>query len=169
MQVTGKHLLNSAEYILRDRRQEQKNPGGVSGSAGTQARDTVQSSGTLESRLPGLQANLSTIQNDYSREQARYTYLTRYPDQVSAELRFGEAPLFPEFKPDMNTGELPSKVSNNMEKLMSALKGVQVEMENLYALNFNAPPEAAMDAAALVQNGGLKDLDPERVARLTRS
>lgn len=172
MQVSGKLLLNSAENILKERHQDKNRPTGA-GDSGARAASGTSTDGLsqspLESRLLKLQANLSTIQHQYTREQARQTYLKDYPDQVGPELKFGEEPLFPEFKTGMDLEGLKKDVSGQMEQLIRSLKGVQVEMENLYALNFNAPPQTNTDAARLLEQGGLKNLDPARVAHLTRN
>lgn len=171
MQVSGKLLLNSAENILKERHKENRPTG--AGESGTHAAKAGTSDGlnqtTLESRLLKLQANLSTIQHQYTREQARQTYLNQNPEQIGPELKFGDDPLFPEFQPGMNLEGLQKDVSGSLEKLIRSLKSVQVEMENLYALNFDAPPEARTDAARLLEQGGLRNLDPARVAHLTRN
>lgn len=173
MEITGKTLLNQAESILKDRRQDSRGAGGVRGSDGSIGRTSGRSDvsqTSMESRLLNLQSSLNQIQHDYSREQTRHTYLNNYPDRITSELRFGEEPLFPELLKDKaDPSELQRKVSHNMDQLMRALKGVQVEMENLYALNFDAPPTPIKDAATLLSNKGIKELDPSRVARLTDS
>ena len=177
MQVSGKLLLNSAENILKERHKDQRPAGTGAGDAAasrTKAEGLNQSA--LESRLLKLQANLSTIQHQYSREQARSTYLNQNPDQIGPELKFGDEALFPEIQaganPKPNLEGLQKDVSGALEKLIRSLKSVQVEMENLYALNFDAPLDSAAgpdSAARLMQEGGLRNLEPARVAHLTRS
>ncbi len=172
MQVSGKSLLNSAESILRDRKQD-RGPGPATGpelrASGRELGLESLQQGVLESRLLSLQANLSAIQRDYSREQSRHSYLTQNPSEINAELRFGEEALFPEFRAGMDLGQMRGQVGEAMERLVRALKSVQVEMENLHALSFEAPVTVqAGEAQQLVDRGGLKELDPERVARLTR-
>ncbi len=173
MQVSGKVLLNSAENILKERHKDQRPAGAQAGNAaGSQPAAEGLTQPTLERRLLKLQANLSTIQHQYSREQARQTYLDESPAQINPELRFGDEPLFPELpaSPDAEKlAGLRKDVSGTLEKLIRSLKSVQVEMENLYALNFDAPPKAEADAARLLEQGGLKSLDPARVAHLTRN
>lgn len=177
MQVSGKVLLNSAENILKERHKDQRPAGAgeTAASAGNKPAAEGLNQTTLESRLLKLQANLSTIQHQYSREQARQTYLDESPAQIAPELRFGDEPLFPEIQAGTNPNPeslagLRKDVSGTLEKLIRSLKSVQVEMENLYALNFDAPPKTDADAARLIeQQGGLKALDPARVAHLTRS
>ncbi|MCR9144810.1 MAG: hypothetical protein NXI24_21410 [bacterium] len=171
MQVSGKLLLNSAENILKERHKDQRPAGANAGDAAASRTGATEglNQSTMESRLLKLQANLSTIQHQYSREQARQTYLKESPQQITPELKFGDEPLFPEFQANMNLEGLQKDVSGSMEKLIRSLKSVQVEMENLYALNFDAPPEARTDAAALIEQGGLRNLDPARVAHLTRN
>jgi hypothetical protein len=171
MQVSGKLLLNSAENILKERHKEQRPAGAGTGDgkvARTGATEGLNQT-ALESRLLKLQANLSTIQHQYSREQARQTYLAETPEQIGPELKFGDEPLFPEFQSNINLEGLQKDVSGSLEKLIRSLKSVQVEMENLYALNFDAPPDARTDAARLMEQGGLRNLDPARVAHLTRN
>jgi len=171
MQISGKMLLNSAESILRDRREEAR--GRETGSARGNETDTdgridALQQGILESRLLKLQASLGNIQNDYSREQARFTYLTAHPEQMSQSLQFNNEPLFPELKDGVDPDVLRTKVSDRLTGLVRALKSIQVEMENLYALNFNSMPSANTNAETLISARALKTLDPSRVARLTR-
>ena len=173
MQISGKSLLNSAEGILKDR---QNDTGGATttpaDSKATQdnARTHRLSQGALEARLLNLQATLNKTQHDYSREQARHTYLTKHQDQVHKDLTFDDEPLFPELDSDnpMDMDLLKTKVFDNLNGLTRSLKSVQIEMENLFALNFQSPPSAGLDAAALLSSGAIKNLDPARVAKLTR-
>ncbi|MBX7057321.1 MAG: hypothetical protein K1X75_04600 [Leptospirales bacterium] len=172
MQINGRSILSSAEGILRDRKQERGPEASVSGIEAAGPResglDTLQQ-GVLESRLLRLQSSLGDIQRDYSREQARFSYLNSNPAEISADLRFGDQPLFPELARGIDPQTLRPEVQGAMERLIRALKSVQVEMENLNALNFGEPVAGSRpNAQALVDRGGLKELDPERVARLTR-
>ncbi len=175
MQISGKALLNSAENIIKERRQENQRSAGDGVGVGAKAGSTNSAEGlsqsSLESRLLKLQADLSGVQREYSREQSRSEYLNRNPEQISAALRFGEEPLFPELQDGQkpNLDALSKATADRMEHLMRSLKSVQVEMENLYALNFNGPSADSVDAARLLEQGGVKQLDPARVAHLTRS
>ncbi|MCB1324145.1 MAG: hypothetical protein H7A21_19810 [Spirochaetales bacterium] len=171
MEISSKTILNSAESILRDRRQEPRTPGGTSGSGRSEAaaQGTGMQQGALEARVLHLQSNLNRVQAEYSREQARMTYLRDFPDRINADLRFNDEALFPEASPGpIQRGEVERNVKTAMESLVLSLKSIQVEMENLYALNFEQKPIQPADAARLFENHGLKELDPARVARLTR-
>jgi hypothetical protein len=175
MQVSGKLLLNSAENILKERRQD--NRPAAAGASGGRAERSEGAGGLnqsgVESRLLKLQASLSTVQHQYSREQSRQMYLEQQPAQIGPELQFGGEALFPEYHPGMDLDELKLSVSGQMEQLVRSLKSLQVEMENLYALNFDAPPRSEAGdpemTRQLVEQGGLKNLDPARVAHLTRN
>lgn len=171
MQINGKTLLNSAESILRERHKENRAGGASSGAESSRSADALAeglAATPLEARLLRLQASLGAIQREYSREQARYSYLTQNPDEISPDLKFGDEPLFPELRAGFDPARLKDEVQGALDRLTRSLKGAQVEMENVYALNFNQPPDTAVDAARLLENNGLKDLDPARVARLTR-
>jgi len=169
MQVSGKTLLNSAESILRDRRQ---NPQSDRTGSDEQlevrgaGRGELFSQGVLESRILKLQASLSKLQNEYSREQARQAYLK--DGSNLAELHYNSEPLFPELETGMDRSAITTKVETSLFRLIRELKSMQVEMENLYALNYSALPDANFSAEDLAKNSGMKPLDPERVARLTR-
>lgn len=171
MQISSKHLLNSAEGILKDRRNVQKQTSGESGSSekAAAARPTGMTQGMIESRLLSLQDSLRDAQVRYSREQARYSYITQNPGEIDEKLTFQNEVLFPELAQGAKPQELEPKVAGAMEQLARSLKSIQVEMENLYALNFSALPRSDVDVGALFENKGMRDLDPGRVSRLTRN
>lgn len=171
MQISGKMLLNSAEGILRERRDESRGGKG-SGVGESDTTSSIKPEGinpdTIHVRLLNLQASLSGIQNEYSREQARHSYLSRTPEAINSSLRFNEDPLFPELETGISMKEIEERVASRLQELDRSLKAVQVEMENLYALNFNALPQPGLEPGELVKNQPVKALDPTRVARLTR-
>ncbi|MDH5656861.1 MAG: hypothetical protein OEZ34_13190 [Spirochaetia bacterium] len=170
MQITGKLLLNSAEGILKDRKQE--NSEIKNSKSSDQSSKTVSSAGigqtTIESRLLDLQNSISEIQNQYSREQTRYSYLTESPDEINENLKFNEKPLFPEYNQEFNPENAKIYVAKSMTELMQNLKKIQIEMENIHALKFKMNEDPASQAAFHVNQDAVKHLDPERVARLTR-
>ncbi len=172
MQISGKMLLNSAENILRDRKGEAAHrppPSGAENRKPDQGSLGGINQGVLQSRLLKLQASLRDIQHDYSREQARQAYVNQTPDKISPSLHFDGEPLFPELETDaMALTELRERITDRMRHLNRNLKGVQVEMENLYALNVSNPPGKIPGAVETLEAGALRDLDPGRVARLTR-
>src|SRR5690606_9738387 len=100
---------------------------------------------TLHARLLDLQANLNRIQNDYSREQARQSYL-KLPEQIHTGLLFSDKPLFPELEAGSTLGEVQTLVDGRLSELARSLKSVQVEMENMYALNFDGLPREGLNA-----------------------
>ncbi|MBL8020189.1 MAG: hypothetical protein JNM27_11035 [Leptospirales bacterium] len=163
MQISGKHLLSSAETLLRERRddraQSRRETGGRSSESGAFVQPAA-----LHGRLMQIQGNLAGMQNEFSREQARLAYLAD-PEAIAQEKPvFDGKPLFPES--DL-TG-LKDTVLARMDVLRKNLRTLQVEMENLVALG--APtPDSTLDARALLSRGGLNHVDPERVSRLTRS
>lgn len=171
MQISGKMLLNSAEGILRERRDENRG-GQDSGVGKSESSATLKPDGlnpdTIQVRLLNLQASLSGIQNEYSREQARHSYLSRTPEAINSSLRFNDSPLFPELETGISLREIEERVVSRLQELDRALKAVQVEMENLYALNFNALPQPGIEPGDLAKNQPVRALDPTRVARLTR-
>ena len=170
MQISASILLNSAESILRDRQREaqagemQEGQGNLTRAA--KNRNLISHS-VLESRLLKLQASLSSIQKDYSREQARLHYVTERPQDIDASLVYDNQPLFPEWK-GKATPEMQFGIKNGMDGLLRKLRRIQVEMENLYALNFNSLPKFTITSESLSQNPVLNELDPKRVAQLTQ-
>ncbi|MCE9598191.1 MAG: hypothetical protein K8S54_09515 [Spirochaetia bacterium] len=163
MQISGKHLLSSAETLLREKREERSQSRPESGSQAREAASFVQPA-ALHGRLMQIQGSLAGMQNEYSREQARLAFLAE-PDSIAVEKPvFDGKALFPET--DL-TG-LKDKVQSRMEVLNKNLRTLQVEMENLVALG--APThDSDLDARALLSRGGLNHVDPDRVSRLTRS
>lgn len=171
MQISARILLNSAENILRDRQRDAQNMEQRKTADTTGARPVRTeglSKGALESRLLKLQASLSHIQKDYSFEQTRLAYLTEAPQEINAELLFDGEALFPEWREGINAGEIENRARASLDNLLRNLKRIQVEMENLYALDFPAAPRMKVDAEALSKNNVMTDLNPSRVARLTR-
>ena len=78
-------------------------------------------------------------------------------------LQFDGAPLFPE----KDTGDLRGKITDRLDVLGKQLKSLQVEMENMVALGFK-PEEYKIDPK-LAHDTSMRPIDPDRVARLTRS
>ncbi len=172
MQVSSRVILSSAEGILRDRRGDNHPATGLSGPSDASARrspETLLRQDALNARILDLQAQLNRTQSQYSREQARHAYLTRFSGEISSSLVYDGEPLFPE----LANGRLPSgllpETQERLSVLTRSLKTAQVEMENMLALSFGARVPLAAEASELLRAGGLRDLDPERVAKLTRS
>jgi len=170
MQVSGKMLLNSAEGILRERSRN-----GGQAQAGISAGEEVKKSGAenvsqdgLQARLLKLQAELGRVQKEYSREQARQAYLQGDAGGIKKDLYFEDAPLFPEVGRNFDPAQLREKVEERMQSLSRNLKGIQVEMENLYALNYSSYRPNQIPDADSIGASSMKALDPDRVARLTR-
>ncbi len=171
MEITGKYLLNKAESILKDRKQEaraQKSESSSRTDSAHSSRSESVSQNALQTRLLNLQESLTNVQNDYTREQTRFAYLQEHPDQINSSLRFNDAPLFPELSQQTDLESLKQGVGEKVQSLLHTLKSIQVEMENLVALNFNAVPRSVQEARSLTDAQAMMQLDPERVARLTR-
>ena len=171
MQVSSRVILSSAEGIVRDRREDTRPTPGLTGSAGSaphRSPDTSLRQDVLQARLLDLEAVLNRTQSQYTREQTRNTYLTIQPDAVSRSLTFDGEPLFPELESGVAPGAILADTRDRMSRLTRAMKGIQVEMENLLALGSPSVVPKSLSAAELLGSGGLKELDPDRVARLTR-
>lgn len=156
MNVTGKMLLSSAETILRGRPQSTE---GGSLPPAPQAADMVTSqTSILQNRMLELSSRLKQTQADYTREQMRLSYLRN--GQLDRSVTIQDQPLFlPE---EMPGPELQEKVQVQLENLLHTLRSVQVEMENLSALNFRSGDSIRMTAQ------DFRSIDPARVAQLTR-
>lgn len=171
MNISTKSILSSAEGIIRDRHDDARRPA-ASPLANEPAKAVTSgnSLGTdsLHARLLDLQANLNRTQREFSREQTRKHYLTDGSRQLDSTLRFEGELLFPELqKGNPLPEQLLSRTDERMSELSRKLKGLQVEMENVMALNFQAPASRGITAEDL-HTGTMKELDPARVARLTR-
>ena len=167
MQISARILLNSAESILRDRQREaQSQPllQEASQTRGSVSRGELRQ-GVLESRVLNLQSSMGRLQKDYSREQMRLAYVTHFPDKMQENLLFDGEPLFSDLQKSQNPARLEEGIRMNLEGLLQNLKRLEVEMENLYALNGNLPRFASSVEA---RSELLNNLNPERVARLTQ-
>lgn len=168
MQITGKQLLSSAEGLMRD-----KKDGPVVGSkreenSTQETGRSVNTGSSIEARIMGLQADMARIQNSYSREQARQNYLND-PEVNHSELTYEGEPMFPEALAGQSVEGLRETVNTSVEELRQSLKSMAVEMENLFALNIQSDSKFSMDPQNLMAEGSLKDIDPNRVAHLTRN
>lgn len=171
MQISSKVLLNSAEGILKERKKE-----GASDQTSTESGDKNRISdsllsvnpGELQARLMKLQSNLGNTQDELSKEQSRQAYLQNDPQGINASLKFNDEILFPELKNGMDTAKLKDSVSAKVEMLSKNLKQIEVEMENLYALQFQPGEPGEMDTNSLIGSKTMNHLDPSRVAKLTK-
>ncbi|MBR32181.1 MAG: hypothetical protein CMN77_12825 [Spirochaetaceae bacterium] len=169
MQITGKALLNSAESILKDRKGDASaRPGKTEEGSTSAARpgDRLELDG-MENRLLSLQKSLGDLQNQYTREQTRQSYLNQYSAEVSPELMFQGEPLFPELQQGKSLKDIQTLVAESLNQLTSRLRKTEVEMENLYALNVDSSVAPRIGAEDL-NSQALRNIDPGRVARLTR-
>lgn len=172
MQISSKVLLNSAQTIVRDRQKDPRSTDALIAPAeqGANASGTDGlSQSAIEARLLNLQAALATVQRNYSREQARFSYLNEIPEQVSSSLMFEGEPLFPEVAQGRagDVHDMKKHVGTALESLVRSLKSIEVEMENLYALNF-ADVDPSVNMHRISEMPPVRQLDPGRVARLTR-
>lgn len=170
MQITGKTLLNQAESILKERKQDESLKSSTSES---EVRNRATSSelsapNVIESRILNLQENLAGIQKNLSREQARQAYLSEQPQTITDKILYDGKPLFPEAKDGWKPEEIKPAVENKITSFLTVLKQIQVEMENLFALKFESPDRFQLNAEAVMHPDAMKDLNPDRVAKLTR-
>lgn len=170
MQVSGKTLLNSAESILRDRNRDPKGQTSIGASEASKLENTESmSTSGMEARILKLQEALKSVQNDYSREQTRYSFLSEKPSSIQNELEYNGQPLFPELHEGKSITDLQGQVGSRMNELVISLKSIQVEMENLYALHFTSEPNVnGVNVESLLKSNPMKDISPDRVAKLTR-
>lgn len=169
MQITGKALLNSAENILKDRKGDntsRSSHAGVEGTTSSRSGDRLELDG-MENRLLSLHKNLNELQNRYTREQTRQSYLNQYSSEITPELRFQGEPLFPELNQGKTLKDIQTLVAESLNQLTSQLRKTEVQMENLYALNVDSQTAPRIGAEEL-NSQALKTIDPGRVARLTR-
>ncbi len=169
MQIDGKLLLASAQNILKNRNQNEAR----SGKNETSTVNSKKISGNLakadmaNSRMLKLQADLKSLQQDYTREQVREDFLSNKPEQINRNILYANSPLFPEHGADMDMKATKEIVSHNIKRLVQSLKGIQVEIENLYALHFEKIATERVNLSSLESSFHIKEVDPKRVARLT--
>ena len=168
MQISGKALLNSAESILKDRKGDTSSRSNNEGSAAVTSRpgDRLEF-GSMENRVLSLQKNLGDLQNRYTREQTRQSYLNQYTNEINGDLKFQGESLFPELAQGKSLKDIQTLVAESLNQLTSQLRKTEVEMENLYALNVDTSSVPGIDNASL-SSQAVRNIDPGRVARLTR-
>ncbi len=175
MEIKSRALLNQAENILKDRKGDNKatfsSEGRLKNDSSVNS-DSIFTRGAMESRMLSLQENLTRLQSQYSREQARLGYLEKEQNSVNGSIEYDGESLFPELaeNPDLDRSSLLELVKRRMEGLTHSLKGGQVEMENMLALSFRDPSEFTVNAADLSNlSASLNPIQPGRVAQLTRN
>jgi hypothetical protein len=171
MQITSKLLLSSAENILKDRKQEnrgpvQADPGERALRSGTPVDSLSQTA--VENRILNLQQNLSRVQRELSREQTRHSYLVNTPGEIRDDLTFDGAPLFPELQSGLDVNNIRESVARQIENSLHTLKTMQVEMENLHALQSTSSHEVDFTPSGLIRKEAIRNISPDRVAKLTR-
>ena len=121
----------------------------------------------INTQVLRLQASLNAAQKSYSLEQARLSWLEN-PVGKPEDMQFDNEKLFPDFPFGEDIETYKQETTQRIGDLARTLKGLQVEMENIFALNFEAAPEISIDADTLASVKGITSLDPGRVAKLTR-
>ena len=168
MEVTGKTLLNSAQNIIKNKKQDRalshKPDAGV--AAQTKGPQTDIHT-TLNTQVLRLQASLSVAQKNHSQAQAQLSFLDNGDISNAGQMKFDNEPLFPDFSTDKNITEYREEVSQRVQDMARKLKSLQVEMENMFAFNFETTMDMKLNADTLAQAKGLVALDPQRVAKLT--
>ncbi|MCB1173415.1 MAG: hypothetical protein KDK39_07620 [Leptospiraceae bacterium] len=165
MEINNKNLLSSAQAILKNRNQERYNARHSTAGSSAAARPREASTG-INSHVLRLQSSLNAAQKDYSLQQSRSAFIqNNQADPASA--RFDNEPLFPEFPFGKTIEAYKQEADQRIGELARTLKGLQVEMENIMALNFETAPELQLSAESLAQARGISNLNPERVAHLT--
>jgi len=171
MQISSKVLLNSAEGILKERKKESVfDPASTETGDKSRVIDNLLSvnPGEMQARLMKLQSNLGDTQDELSKEQSRQAYLQNDPQSITKSLKFNDEILFPELNNGMDVSKLKDSVSARVEMLSKNLKQIEVEMENLYALQFQPGEPGEIDTNSLVGSKTMNQLDPSRVAKLTK-
>jgi hypothetical protein len=175
MEIRSRNLLNQAENILKDRNGDNKSIISSADSAKNStpsAADSIFTRGIMESRMLSLQQDLTRIQSQFSKEQARMGYLEKDGSEVKSDKMYDGEPLFPELQenPETSRTSLLELVKGKMSNLTHNLKGSQVEMENLLALSFQDPKDFSIAPEDLSGvTGSMNQLNPDRVAQLTRN
>lgn len=168
MQISGKVLLNQAETIVRDRKNERQAASNEAPASADSGRQAGTIAGSFASRILNLQSSLAELQSRYSREQARMSYVENQPESITSGLQYEGSALFSDSELNAGITGLKEEISKSMGNLTDQLRKTEVEMENHYALGFAAPENISLTADQITGVAS-NDLDPQRVARLTRS
>lgn len=166
MEVTGKTLLNSAQNILKNKKQESAKAKEAGNTAETKVTNTELNS-SLNAQVLRLQASLSVAQKSHSHAQAQLSYLNSNEQGSPENMLFDNEPLFPSLPFKKSIDEYKLEIENDVTQMAQKLKSLQVEMENVFAFNFQTTPNMDLNADSLAQAKGFTTLDPNRVAKLT--
>ena len=145
MYVGDKTLLSSVESLMRktnEMRRASVAPLAPSASSASLKKETdavvIETATDSRYRLLSLNHKQNQLQSDYTFEQTREVFLLDKTKALSSELTHEGQKLFPELESLQNTSfdrdKLLAEVSSKKERLLYDLKGVQVEVENIYAL-----------------------------------
>ena len=183
MNISSKNLLETASNIINKRKNiesnseiENKSLDNKDNSNSSNLKKIHTSPTTTISennnKVLKLQDELRNLQVKYTKEQVRADYLINHPNKIDENLEFEGEALFPDFK-NKNLNQLNKSVKNQMESLLHNMKSVQIEIENIYALNFQKVDTQKIKENITVENVkkiiNTIDLNPERVAKLTRN
>ncbi|MCS7205577.1 MAG: hypothetical protein NZ853_07755 [Leptospiraceae bacterium] len=155
MEITTNYLLNSARNFIRRRELTTKE---------AQDKSIVENT-THHKKILEIFENLKSIQNELTKEQVRFQYLSGNFEQIHENLKYNNESLFPELKDKFNREELLEKTKKRIEDLTLTLKKLEIEQENFFAMNFISPNDINLSEL----NVSISNLKAERVSRLTRN
>ena len=143
MKIDNRTLVGSLENIIRKAKEAPANPTSHVNSKASAPKSTpvktVQHN-QLDHNLVELNKKQRNLQNDYTREQMRLALLNDEKQNIHSSIEYEGKKLFPELA--NNDTQLSAQdrevfrntASSRVVELLHNLKGLQVEIENIYAL-----------------------------------
>ena len=171
MEINNKDLLNSAERIVRSQRQRQDastSQNFHSSQTNSQVKKSASQVNDRNVRMLKLQAELRNLQASYTREQMRESYIKNSTEKINSNLKYEGKSLFPEYTKDTDLSALEKKIHSDSREILHNLKSLQVEIENLYALNFEKLSKEELNMRHQSSTFQTNSINPSRVAELTR-
>ncbi|MCB1180257.1 MAG: hypothetical protein KDK36_21945 [Leptospiraceae bacterium] len=170
MDITAAILRNSAENLIKTKDRVEKKDSSLDSKNSQNTKDTVSFSSHLTGRYILLQNQLSSLQNQYTREQTRLSLLTNNSvnDEELVNILYGGTPLFTESVDEMinERQNLLERIRAQKEQIEDQIRFLEIESENIFSVSHKGSlkdiPRANVSADAI------KPLDVKVVEKLIR-
>lgn len=180
MDVKLNHLLNSAEKLIQEKdlvSSKSKATTGLTEQATvaktTGMGDTAEFSNLLTGKFHTIQAKLSDLQSQLTREQMRLSYLTEGTPEPTELIHvlFGKEPLFPELQKSSNVDllNLRKETEKKLVELEKEIRYKEVENENVVALGLFQKDSGFSELLKGIETISWKPINEKTVQKLIES
>ncbi|WCL50335.1 hypothetical protein [Leptospira sp. GIMC2001] len=172
MDVRLSNLLNSAEKLVKDKIPASSD--GQKGKEGQWSNPVVQDTAEFTNQLTGkyqtIQAKLSELQNNLTKEQMKQGLLAeKAPDPAELiHILFGKEPLFSELQQDANADldKIRLQSGENILNIEKEIRTKEVENENVVSLGMTHNPKEFSKALEGIDRISWKPLNEKTVQKL---